>query len=78
MVNWNSVCTLLEITKIKKLKSQSIDFVLALPQSDLGVNMYMELPIGIYPPDIGKRDYVFKLNKSLYGLNQANETGLRI
>ena len=33
----------------------------------------MELPIGLDAPDGGKRDYVMKLNKSIYGLNQASE-----
>ena len=35
-------------------------------------NMYMELPIGVNAPTGGKRYYVLKLNKSLYGLNQAS------
>ena len=72
VVNWISVRTLLAITKICKLRSQSIDFVLAFTQADLDVNVYMDFPIGIYVPNGGKRYYVLKLNKSLYGLKQAS------
>ena len=32
----------------------------------------MELPIGLDAPDVGKRYYVMKLSKSLYGLKQAS------
>ena len=73
VVNCISVLTLLAITKIRNLKLHSIGFVLEFPQAKLYVNMYMELPIGIDPPDRGKRDYVLKLNKDLYGINQASE-----
>ena len=34
--------------------------------------MYMELPIGLDAPDVGKRYYVMKLSKSLYVLKQAS------
>ena len=73
VVNWISVQTLLAITKIHNLRSRSIDFVLEFPQSDLDVNVYMDLPNGIDAPYGGKRDYVLKLKKSLYGLKQASE-----
>ena len=69
-MNWISVQTLLAITKIHNLRLRSIDFVLELPQADLDVNVYMDLPIGIDAPYGGKRDYVLKLNKYIYGLKQ--------
>ena len=34
------------------LKSKSIDFVLASPQADLDVPVYMELPAGVNPIDV--------------------------
>ena len=34
--------------------------------------MYMELPIGLDALDVGKRDYVLKLNKYLYRLKQSS------
>ena len=51
VVNWISVLTLLAITKIHKLRSRSIDFVLAFPQAYLDFNVYMEFPIGIDAPN---------------------------
>ena len=34
--------------------------------------MYMEFPTVIHAPNRVKRDYILKLKKSLYGLNQAS------
>ena len=70
LVKCISVQTLLAINKIHKLRSRSIDFVLEFPQTDLDVNVYMELPISIDAHNGGKRDYILKLKKSLYGLKQ--------
>ena len=64
VVNWISVRTLLAVTKIHGLSSQSIDFVLAFPQADLNeVNVFMQLPIGMEVE--GEYGYVLKLNKDL-------------
>ena len=60
MVNCIIVLTLIEITKIHKLKLRYIYFVLELSQAEFGVNVYMELPIVIDPPNVGKRDYIFE------------------
>ena len=60
--------------KVHGLESKSIDFVLAFPQSDLDVPVYMELPAGVNPTNVSDGDcrcYILKLNKSLYGLKQA-------
>ncbi len=72
VVNWASVHLILAIAKIHGLVSKSIDFVLAFPQADLEVPVYMELPIGFDAPNSDNRKfYVLRLNKSLYGLKQA-------
>jgi len=71
VVNWISVRALLAIASIHKLPSRSIDFVLAFPQADLDVDVFMELPIGM-DVDGNRSDWVLKLNKSLYGLKQAS------
>jgi hypothetical protein len=72
VVTWASVRLLLVVAKIHGLKeSKSIDFVLAFPQADLDVPVYMELPAGVNPIDVSdgdRRKYILKLNKSLYGL----------
>jgi hypothetical protein len=62
------------VAKIHGLQLKIIDFVLAFPQADLDVPVYIESPAGVDPvdvSDIDRRRYVLKLNKSLYGLKQA-------
>ncbi|KAL7523405.1 hypothetical protein ACHAWF_000505, partial [Thalassiosira exigua] len=75
VVTWVRVHLLLTIAKIHKLESKSIDFLLAFPQADLDVPVYMELPAGISPindVDSNHRRYVLRLNVSLYGLRQSS------
>jgi hypothetical protein len=74
VVNMLTVRLLLALCNIHGLESKSIDFILAFPQADLDVDIWMELPTGIIIS--GKEDvsrgYVLKLKKSLYGLKQAS------
>ena len=75
VVNMLSVRLLLAISHLHDLETQSIDFVLAFPQADLDVDVWMELPDGMNPEGVDEKDrwkYVLKLNKSLYGLKQAS------
>ena len=61
---------MLTLSAIKNLHTKSIGFVLAYPQADRDVNIYMELPQGFtVGPESGR--YVLKLQKNLYGLKQA-------
>ena len=56
------------------MDSKSINFVLAFPQADLPIPVYMELPAGvtpIYEVDSNRRRYVLRLNKPLYGLKSS-------
>ena len=71
VVNWLSVCTLMALSIIHELETRSIDFVLAFPQADLDVPVYMELPMGFRHHDTSQR-YVLRLNKNLYGLKNAS------
>jgi hypothetical protein len=41
VLNWASICLILAIAKIHGLLSKSIGFVLAFPQADLEVPVYM-------------------------------------
>ena len=69
VINWASGCLLLAVDKIHGLPSKSIDFVLAFPQADLEVPVYMELPLGFdAPQNESHKLYVLCLNKRLYGL----------
>ena len=74
VVNWISVQFLLILFELSGLESRKIDFVLAFPQADLDVPVYMELPIGMEVPGYEgyKKLYVLRIRKSLYGLKQAS------
>ena len=74
VVNMLTVCLLLALCNNHGLESKFIDFILAFPQADLYVNIWMELPTGIIVSgkDNESRAYVLKLKKSLYGLKQAS------
>ena len=70
VVQWMSVRIMLTLAAIKNLHTKSIDFVLAYPQAELDVDIYMELPQGFnMGPESGI--YVLKLQKNFYGLKQA-------
>ena len=62
------------IARIYKLDSKAIDFVLAFPQAELDVDIWMYLPIGfqVDTDNESKQSHLLKLNKSLYGLKQAS------
>ena len=74
VVNMLTVSLLLALCNIHGLESKSIDFVLAFPQADLDVDIWMELPVGIVVDQFSTNSHghVFKLNKRLYGLRQAS------
>ena len=76
VVNMLSVHLILEITKIHKLESKAIHFVLSFPQDDLKENIWMNLPIGFQIDSQTEADsdrqYVLKLNKNLYGIKQVS------
>ena len=74
VVTWASVQLLLIVEKIHKLDSKSINFVLAFPQADLPIQVYMELPAGVNlidEVDSNRQRYILHLNKSLYGLEYS-------
>ena len=74
VVNMLIVRLLLALCNIHGLESKSIDFILAFPQADLDVDVWMELPMGILVSgkDNESQAYILKLKKSLYGLKQAS------
>ena len=71
MLNWISLRSLLTIASINSFTSISIYFVLAFPQSDLDVDVFMYLTLGM-GVDGNILEWVLKLNKLLYGLKQAS------
>ena len=75
VVNMLSVRLLLAICHIHGLDSKSIDFVLAFPQADRDIDIWVEFPEGMVPDndEDNKGRYVLKLNKSLHSLKQASQ-----
>ena len=71
-----SVRFILAITKIHKLESKAVDFVLEFLQADLKEDIWMHLPIGFQVDGQTEADSdrhcVLKLNKNLYGLKQVS------
>ena len=61
-------------TQALQLNTHAIDFTLALPQADLEVPVYIELPAGTeLASGTGTSScYILKLRKPLYGLKQAS------
>ena len=73
VVGWSAVRLLLIIASINKIPTRSIDFVLAFPQAELEVPVYMELPAGFNPAGgESKKRCVLKVVKNLYGLKNAS------
>ncbi|KAL7464856.1 hypothetical protein ACHAXS_005184 [Conticribra weissflogii] len=75
VVNWISVRFLLILSEVLQLNTRAIDFVLAFPQADLDVPVYMYIPAGMVIGGVAdglSTSYVLKLRKSLYGLKQAS------
>ena len=59
------------MASIYELPIISIDFVFAFHQSDLDVDIFMDIPLVM--EFVGNREeWVLNLNKSLYGINQAS------
>ena len=73
VVQWFTVRTLLIISTLENLENRCVDFVLAFPQTNIKVDIYMKLPFDFEAPDDGHR-YVLKLKKNLYGLKDASKT----
>ena len=72
VVNWIIVRSLLSIASIQKLPITPIEFLLEFTQSELAVDVFVDIPLGmgVYGK-IGQ--WVLNLNKSLYGLKQESE-----
>ena len=63
--------SLLAIENIHELPSIPIEFVLAITQDDLDVDVLMNIPLGVRV-DGNRGVWVLKLNKSLYEIKQSS------
>ncbi len=68
-----TVHLILLLARIYTLDSKAIDFVLAFPQAELDIDIWMYLPIGFQvDTENESKCYILELNKSLYRLKQAS------
>lgn len=72
VVQWVTVRILMILSILENLHNRSIDFVLAFPQADIKVDIYMRLPWGFVSS--GNDNFVLHLHKNLYGLKDASKT----
>jgi hypothetical protein len=73
VVNMVTVRLILLLTRVYKLESKTIDFVLAFPQAELDIDIWIYRPIGFQvDTEIESKCYILELNKSLYDLKQAS------
>ena len=73
VVSWTSIRTIMILSKVYKLNSQSIDFTLAYLQTLIKNNIYFFPSVGIKMNFHGK-DCVLKLKKNIYGLKDTGRT----
>ena len=71
VVNWISVRSRLAIESIHEFPIISIDFLPAFSQSELDVDVFMDITLGM-GVDVNRVEWFLKLNKSLYVPKQAS------
>ena len=71
VVNWFAIRILLIHAVIFKWNTRKIYFVLAYPQADIEIPLYMKMPAGIAVKNVHRSTLVLKLRKNLYGQKQA-------
>lgn len=72
VVNLASIRFHLVLAEMVGLESNAIHFVLAFPQADIDILVYVELPLGIeIPGSAYKKQHILLLRKNLYGFRQA-------
>ena len=72
VVMWTTIRLIITLATIQGWPSRQLDFVLAYPQAEVDVDIYMKLPKGFEIPNSqGKEKHCLKLLKNIYGLKQA-------
>lgn len=72
VVGWATIRFFLILALIGNWHTKQYDFVLAYPQADVEVPLYMDVPRGYNVPKGGNnKDYCLKVKKNLYGQRQA-------
>ena len=70
VVQWTSICLILILSLVLNWQTVQTDYTNEFAQSMLAEEVYMEIPKDFMTSD-KNNDYILKLNKSLYGLQQA-------
>jgi len=70
VINWSTIRLFLILSIMYGWYTRQLDFVLAYPQAEIEVPLYMEVPPGI-KTDVNRNEYALKLLKNLYGQKQA-------
>ena len=73
VVKWVSVRFLIIISQLAGLETQALYFLLAFPQAELDVPVYMKIPPGIDIVNGSTDEYMISLKSSLYGLKQSSD-----
>ena len=76
-VRWNAVLVLIAIAVTHDLDIVLFDIATFFLHGILDDVVYMEQPEGWEPEDKPRKDYICKLNKSMYGLPQASHVSQR-
>ena len=73
VVNWFTIRLFLVIALLQGWYTRQYDFVLAYPQADVMVPLFMEVPRGftLDIPDANNKDYCLELKKNIYGSRNA-------
>jgi len=71
MVRWSSIRLALALSILHGWHMAQMDFVLAYPQADIEVPLYMKMPRGFTCKGYEADEVVLELQKNLYGQKQA-------
>eukprot|EP00980_Cylindrotheca_fusiformis_P019196 scaffold6521_cov93-Cylindrotheca_fusiformis.AAC.4 len=71
VVGWVTIRFFLILALLNNWHARQFDFVLAYPQADIEVPLYMDIPRGFEVPGGRNRDYCLRLIKNLFGQKQA-------
>ena len=70
VITWTTVRLFLVLSLLNKWATRQVDFVLAFPQADIEVPMYMEIPRGFHHEG-SRKTHCLLLEKNIYGQRQA-------
>lgn len=71
VAKWSLIRLVLIISLLQEWPTRQLDYTLAFPQAPIERDLYMKVPAGYNVENGNKNDYVFRLNKNLYGQKQA-------